>query len=137
MSLTVPETKRPWYRIRWQLVVFAVISVAGSFYFRHLSERSLEVAVTTGRIGQNKTLKERMIFLVTLEKAFHRKGWLASLDLAGEDGKTLTVYWEQLDRPMARQIVRSTEIIPELRDMGFKRLVLRGKRQEWDVDLKN
>ena len=131
------ENKRPWYRIRWLFAVIAITVIIGSAYLHYQSQKPFEISVTTGPTGQNRTLKERIIFMVGLEKALHKKGWPASLDMEGEGGKTIKVYWEQLNLPMARKIVKSKDIIPDLRDMGFKRLVLRNGKQEWDVDLKN
>jgi len=78
-----------------------------------------------------------MLFLVSIEKAFQKKGWLATFDLEGEEGKTIKVFWESLNKPMARQIIKSQDIIPDMREMGFKRLLLNNGKQEWDVDLKN
>src|SRR6266702_3710740 len=116
--MTTPQYKRPWYRMRWQLALIVVAAIIGSVYLRYQAEKPLEISIMTGPTGQNKTLKERMIFLVNLERAFHKKGWPASFDLEGDDGKTLKLYWERINRPLARKIVESPEIVPELREMG-------------------
>lgn len=135
--MTSSTNTRPWYRIMWPLAVIAVAAIISSAYLRYQSQRPIEVSVTSGPAGQTKTLKQRMIFMVSLEKAFHRKGWPASFDLQGEDGKIITVYWEQLNRPLVQQIAKSQDIIADMREMGFKRLVMRSAKKTWDVDLKN
>jgi hypothetical protein len=135
--MTSSTNTRPWYRIMWPLAVIAVAAVIGSAYLRYQSQRPIEVSVTSGPTGQTKTLKQRMIFMVNLEKAFHRKGWPASFDLQGEDGKIITVYWEQLNRPLVQQIAKSQDTVADMREMGFKRLVMRSAKKTWDVDLKN
>jgi hypothetical protein len=135
--MTISPNTRPWYKVRRQFLVIAITAIIGSAYLRYQIHKPIEISISSAPTGQDKTLKERMIFLVSLEKAFHKKGWLASLDLEGEDGKTIKVYWEQLNRPMVKQIAESQDIIPDLRDMGFKRLELRNGKHEWDIDLKN
>lgn len=135
--MTSSTNTRPWYRVMWPLVVIAVAAIISSAYLRYQSQRPIEVSVTSGPTGQTKTLKQRMIFMVSLEKAFHSKGWPASFDLQGEDGKIITVYWEQLNRSLVQQIAKSQDIVADMREMGFKRLVMRSAKKTWDVDLKN
>ncbi len=78
-----------------------------------------------------------MIFAVSLEKSFRKRGWAASMDIAGEDGKTLKVYWPELNLPYVKQMVNHQQIITDIREMGFKRLVLRNNDKTWNIDLKN
>lgn len=78
-----------------------------------------------------------MIFVVDLEKSFHKKGWPAAIDLEGEDGKTLKVYWEKLNLPFVRGLVKSQDVIGDIREMGFKHLIMTDGKLRWDVDLKN
>jgi len=78
-----------------------------------------------------------MIFIVILQKSMHKKGWIASLDLEGEDGNILKIYWESINPPFVRQMLKSTELIQDIREMGFKRLVLNNGKEKWDIDLKN
>lgn len=104
---------------------------------RYQSTRPIEVQVTSAPTGQDKTLKNRMIFLFTLERSFHKKGWLASLDLEGENGNVLKIYWESINLPFVKQMLKTTDLIQDIREMGFKRLVMNNGKQEWDLDLKN
>jgi hypothetical protein len=78
-----------------------------------------------------------MIFVVGLEKSFHKRGWPASLDLEGVDGKTIKVYWEQIKLPFVKQLVKNQEVIADMREMGFKHLIMTDGKLVWDVDLKN
>lgn len=123
--------------MRWQawLLAIAIILISTVFYYR--TSRPLEITTVSGPIGQKATLKQRMIFLVSIEKAFHQKGWLASFDLEGEDGKYLKVYWEQLSQPFATQLIRNQVMINDIREMGFKRLILNNGKRTWNIDLKN
>jgi hypothetical protein len=132
----LPKSKRQF----WLCMIFALIAVLSfSFmaYYIHQLGKPLEITDKTGPIGQNRTLKDRMLFLVNVEKTFRKRGWLASFDLEGENGKTLIMFLVKMNRPLAREMVRNEEIIGEIRDMGFKRLILRNGKEEWDVDLRN
>jgi hypothetical protein len=131
------SNKRPWYKLRWQLTVIAAIAITGSLYLRNHVQKPIEIPITSGPTGQDRSLKERMLFVVNLEKAFRKKGWLASLDLEGKDGKTMVIFWDQLNRPLALQMVQSKQTVADLREMGFKRLAMRNGKQKWDFDLKN
>jgi hypothetical protein len=134
---TSSPNSRPWYRIRWPIAVIAVAAIIGSTYLHYQSNKPIKISVTSGPTGHDKTLKQRMIFMVNLEKNFHKRGWPASFDLTGDDGKIITLYWEQLTRPMVQQIIKSQDIIASVREMGFKKLVMRSAKQTWDIDLKN
>jgi hypothetical protein len=131
-----PDT-RPWYKMRWQMWVIAIVVILGSGVLHYQANKPIEIEVTSSPTGQNRTLKERMIFVTDLEKKFHKKGWIAKIDIEGENGKTLKVYWEQLDLPFVRQWVQSQDIIADIREMGFKRLLMGNGKDEWDIDLKN
>ena len=70
-----------------------------------------------------------MLFVVNVEKTFRKRGWLASFELEGENGKALILFLEKMNRPLAREMVRNEEIIGEIRDMGFKRLIMRNRKR--------
>lgn len=128
---------RPWYQIRWQLVLTAIVAILLSAYLHYQVTKPLVISVTSGPTGQNKTLKQRMIFLDYLKKGFKKKGWPVSLHLEGEGGKTLEIIWVDLKRPFVKQMIQNHNIITDLREMGFKRLVFRNGTNKWDVDLRN
>lgn len=135
--MTFQPKNKHQFRLNTILALIAVASFSLATYFYHQLSKPLEVTVTTGPIGQNRTLKDRMIFVVNLEKTFRKRGWIASFDLEGENGKTLILFLEKMNRHLAREMVGNKEIISEIRDMGFKRLIMRNGKEEWNVDLKN
>jgi hypothetical protein len=128
---------RPWYQIRWQLILTALVTILLSAYLHYQLSKPLEISVTSGPTGQDKTLKQRMVFLDHLEKDFRKKGWPASFYLEGEDGKTLKISWARLKRPFVKQMVQNPDIIADFREIGFKILVFKNGTNEWDVDLRN
>lgn len=128
---------RPWYKVRWQIWLLAIIAVPLFIFLCRLAFTVPEVSIATGPIGLHKTLKDRMVFVVNLEKSFHKRGWPASIDLEGEDGKVLKVYWEKLNLPFVRRLVKSPDIVADIRSLGFKKIVLRSDNEQWDIDMKN
>lgn len=135
--MSTSNESRPWYKVRWQIWILALVGIPMSFLFMKYVTRVPKVSIVSGPVGQNRTLKERMIFVAKIEKSFHARGWPASIDLEGEEGKVLKVYWEQLDHSLVRQLVKSKEIVADIRELGFKRMVLRNDKEKWDIDLKN
>lgn len=129
--------KRPWYKIRWQIWALSFVSILVIVAIRYQASRPIEIHVTSAPTGQTRTIKDRMIFLTALERSFHSKGWLVSLDLEGENGNLLKIYWESINRSFVKQMLNTMDIIQNIREMGFKRLVLSNGKQEWDIDLKN
>jgi hypothetical protein len=123
--------------MRWQVWAFAIRAILASVYIHSHAKQLIEISVSSGPSGQDKTLKNRMVFLVTLEKAFHKKGWLASFNIEGDDGKTIKIYWEQLKLPFVKHLVGNHDIIADLREMGFKFLIMTDGKTTWNVDLKN
>ena len=100
--------------------------------------KPLEISISTsGPIGQDKTLQQRMIFSASIEKSFRKRGWQASVDLKGDDGKTMKLYSPELELPMVDQMVSNQKFITEFREMGFKKLVLTNNENTWSIDLKN
>jgi hypothetical protein len=78
-----------------------------------------------------------MIFAAGLEQNFHKKGWIAKIDLEGVDGKTINIYWDQLNVSFVRMIVKSQDIVGDIRELGFKKLLMSNGKDKWDIDLKN
>lgn len=88
--------------------------------------------------GQDVSPDQRRRFATKLQERFSKKFEGSKVDSEGNDDKTLKIKWSGVDRPFAGTITESGEIIDDLRDLGFKRLVISdGQKSTWDVDLKN
>ena len=136
--MTLNHDKRPWYKVKWQIWIILLIVVVSATILFFQRNKPLEISVTTsGPIGLDKSLKQRMIFATTIEKSFRKRGWLTSVELEGEDGKTIKVYWPGLGLPLVEQMVSHQQFITDFREMGFKKLVLRNNNETWNIDLKN
>jgi len=129
--------KRPWYKLKWQIWLIVLVFVVSSVYLFSKVDRIPEIPATSGPIGLDKTIKQRMLFARSLDNSFRKKGWHAFIEVEGEDGKTLKIYWPELNLPMVKEMVNHQKIISDIREMGFKQLVLRNNNKAWNIDLKN
>jgi hypothetical protein len=103
-----------------------------------ITNKPLEISIgASGPTGQDKTLKQRIVFAGIIEKSFRKKGYLTTVQLQGEDGKTIKVYWPGLGLPLVEQMISNEQLITDFREMGFKKLVLWNHYNTWNVDLKN
>jgi hypothetical protein len=135
--MTPDAGKRPWYKLRWQIWLILSVAVVSSAYLFSKGDTTPEIPATSGPVGLDKTPKQRMLFARSLDNSFRKKGWHAFIDVDGEDGKTLKIYWPELNLSMVKEIVHHQKIISDIREMGFKQLVLRNNSKAWNIDLKN
>lgn len=88
--------------------------------------------------GREVSPEQRRRFAMTLQGKFTEKFHGARVESEGNDDKTLKIEWSGVDRPFAATITETEEIINDLRELGFKRLIISdGHKSKWDVDLKN
>jgi hypothetical protein len=118
------------------LLVIAVVIVS-TFFIHYQSTRPIEIQAESAPTGQTVTTIQRLIFAKELQRKFRDKWWLASFDLKGSDGKIMNIYWESINRSLVKQFVSRVDLIQDIREMGFKKLVLKNGKQQWEVDLKN
>lgn len=97
----------------------------------------IRLSDTTPR-GQKVSSEQRQRFRLNFQEKFSKKFHESKVDIEGDGGKTFRIEWSGVDRPFAATISETDEIINDLRDMGFKRLIIcDGHKSLWDMDLKN
>lgn len=97
----------------------------------------IRLSDTTPR-GQEVSSEQRQRFRLNFQEKFSKKFQGSRVDLEGDGGKTFRLEWSGVDRSFAATVTESEEIIKDLRDMGFKRLIISdGHKSTWSVDLKN
>lgn len=97
----------------------------------------IRLSDTTPR-GQEVSAEQRQRFDVNFQEKFAKKFQGSNVNLEGDGNTTLRIEWPGVDRSFAATIIEEEEIIRDLRDMGFKRLIISdGHKSTWDVDLKN
>lgn len=92
---------------------------------------------TTPR-GQGVPAEQRLRFCRNFQERFSKKFQGSKVVSGGDKDKTFRIEWSGVDRPFAAMITETDEIVNDLRELGFKRLIITdGHNSSWDVDLKN
>ena len=121
-----------------KIIPLILIILAGTFLTSCNSDGPITVSVSGAPIGQAVTVNQRAYFAKDFGDRFRAQFGESEVWAKGMDGKTLVIKWINVSRPFAAEFVASEEIVKDLREMGFKRLILTdGHRSNWDVDLKN
>lgn len=122
---------------RWTVLLVALSAIACMLASCN-SQEPLQVSAPIAPAGQNVTLEQRVKFAKHLGEQFQRKYPDGSVTAEGSGGTTLKLQWTGVDRPLASSFVKNEGMITDLREMGFKRLIVTdGYRSTWNVDLKN
>jgi hypothetical protein len=87
--------------------------------------------------GQTVTPQQRLIFAKEFGDRFRSKFGDAQVTTRGEAGKTLVIECLQISRRFAEQMIANKVAIQDLREMGFKRLILTdGNKSNWDSNFR-
>jgi hypothetical protein len=98
----------------------------------------LQVSSKSKPVGLKVTTAQRINFAKSFEKRLKARGDNAQVVTQGDANKTLVIKWSSLNRAFAREMADNAKMVTDLREMGFKRMLLMdGKKYAWDVDLKN
>lgn len=127
-----------------RFAVLLVILAAVSLYSFGLANRSahlppLEISLaSTPPRGQEISAEQRQRFVNAFGVKFAAKYTGAVVVGEGMETRILRIQWAGVDRPFAASIIRVDQIISDLRDIGFKHMILTdGNKSNWDIDLKN
>ena len=124
--------------IRKTIIPLILITFICIFLNSCKSKEPITTSVSGPPAGQNVTVNQRAYFAKDFGDRFRAKFGESEVWAQGMDDKTLVIKWIHVSRPYAAEFVASEEIVKDLREMGFKRLILTdGNKSNWDVDLKN
>jgi hypothetical protein len=115
-----------------------LITLSVSYLTSCYSKEPITTSVSGSPAGQTVTFDQRANFAKSFGDLFRAKFGESKISIQGGDGKSLVITWINVDKPFARQMAANESILKDLREMGFKRLILtNGNKSNWDVDLKN
>jgi hypothetical protein len=97
----------------------------------------LQVAASTSPAGQSVLPEQRRKFALEFEKQFTGKGMKATVTTTGAFHTSVVVRGSVVNEPLVLGMKESKEAVRDLRDMGFKHLIMTDGTTSWDVDLKN
>ena len=126
------------------ILIVAFMSLAGTWWtWKHqtaqdLSQvKHLEISTTNPPAGMNVLPEQRRKFALGFEKFFKAKGMDATVTTTGDFHTKVLVRGSIVNEPLVLQIKDSAHVVNDLRDMGFKHLIMTDGKSGWDVNLRN
>jgi hypothetical protein len=124
----------------WVLLLVVTVSSWGIWnYYRNIAGHVNHLQVTTKSpaTGQNVLPEQRIIFATGFEKMFHDKGMDAKVTTNGDKQTIVTISGPIVIAPIVHKMKDNVDAIQDLREMGFKHLIMTDGKASWDIDLKN
>ncbi len=81
--------------------------------------------------------EQRRKFTLEFEKKFKDKGMNATVTTTGDFHTTILIQGNMVNDSLVHGMKDNNLVIQDLREMGFKRLILTDGKVSWDIDLKN
>ncbi len=131
---------KPWYMkkgVLLLLVLLGLAAIATYFILPHRSYESLQVNTKEEVSGRKVEAWQRQKFATSFEKQFRDRGFYVSVATEGTISTTLRLSWKETNKQFVLQMMNNKESIQDLRELGFKKLLMENESQIWDVDLKN
>jgi hypothetical protein len=97
----------------------------------------LHMPTTSPAIGQSVLFDQRIIFARNFEKQFHDKGIDAIVISNGVRQSNLSISGKVVNEPAVYRMKDNVYTIRNLREVGFKHLVMTDGKTTWDIDLEN
>jgi hypothetical protein len=97
----------------------------------------LKVSTTTAPAGQSVLPKQRRKFAVEFGKKSQDKGMNLTVTTKGDFNTSIVIRSNAVSAALALGMKDNNETIKNLRDMGFKHMIITDGKHSWDVDLKN
>ena len=124
----------------WVLLLLVALSSWGIWKYQNTKAgrvNNLQITTTSPPIGQGVLPEERIRFAREFEKQFHDKGMDAAVNTQGQLEKTIIIRGNIVNGPLVFRMAKSKASIQDLREMGFKSLILTDGKATWNVYLKN
>jgi hypothetical protein len=125
------------------IATFLILAAAWSFWkFQYtnkekLSVNHLQVMTTNPPAGKSQLPEQRRKFTLEFEKKFKDKGKNATVTTTGDFHTTILIQGNMVNDSLVHGMKDNNVVIQDLREMGFKRLIMTDGKVSWDIDLKN
>jgi hypothetical protein len=132
------EAKKTSYA--WILLLVVAVSSWGIWKYQIIKTAHvnyLQVSTSSPAIGQNILPEQRIKFAKEFEKLFHKKDMDAKVTTHGDNQTIVTISGPVVVGPIVHGLKDNVEVVKELREMGFKHLIMTDGKSSWDIDLKN
>ena len=124
----------------WVLLLLVAVSSWG--LWNYLSNKTahvtyLHVSTSSPPIGQSILPEHRIKFAKGFEKMFHDNDMDAKVTTNGDKQTIITISGPVVIEPIVNKMKDNVDVIKDLREMGFKHLIMTDGKISWDIDLKN
>ena len=125
------------------IATFLILAVAWSFWKFHytnkekLSVNYLQVITSNSPAGKSLLPEQRRKFTLEFEKKFKDKGMNATVTTTGDFHSTILIQGNIVNESSVHRMKDNNVVIQDLREMGFKPLIMTDGKESWDIDLKN
>ena len=98
---------------------------------------NLQITTSSPPAGKNVTREQRLKFAQEYEKIFHGKGMEAKITTKGEGETSIIIAGKVVSTPTVVKMKDNVDAVSDLRDMGFKTLIMTNGKDTWIVGLRN
>lgn len=131
---------KPAGKIKPALIIIVIFTAAwGIWKFRYekIEKITIQANINSSAAGQFVTPEQRLRYANVSEKRFLEKGMDVKVEIIDTGFRTLAITGKLVNSSMMHQIVDDNNIVQELREMGFKYVVISNDCTSWYVNLKN
>ena len=127
----------------WALLLLVAVSSWGIWKYQNTNKHKVQVMNylqtenTNPPTGKNFLPEQRRKFALQLEKKVKDKGMNATVTTTGDFHTAIVLQGEEVNGSLVRLTVGNNDMIQDMRDMGFKTLIMTDGSAAWSVDLKN
>jgi hypothetical protein len=88
-------------------------------------------------MGKSLLPEQRRKFALDFGKTFQNKGMDATVTTTGDFHTTILIQGKVVNDLSVHRMIDNVDAIQDLRENGFKHLVMTNGKVTWDIDLKN
>jgi len=123
-------------------VLLLIIAASSWGLWNYLSNKTahvkyLQVSINSPAKGQRVLPEQRIKFAMGLEKMFHDKNMDAKVTTHGDMQTIITISGPVVIESIVHKMKDNIDFMQEIREMGFKHLIMSDGKGTWDIDLKN
>jgi hypothetical protein len=97
----------------------------------------LHITTSSPAIGQSVIFEKRLKYAKDFEKQFQDKGMDATVSTNGVQQRIVTISGKVVNEPSVHRMKDNVDAIQDLRENGFKHLIMTNGKVTWDIDLIN
>ena len=126
--------------VLWALLLVIIVSLWSLWNFQRAKTQHvnyIHIKTSNPPAGYNLLPEQRRTFALDFEKKFKKKVTNATVTTTGDFHTTILIQENIVNGPLVHGMMDNAEAMQDLREMGFKHLIMTDGKVSWDIDLKN